>query len=137
MSPEKSKIFVVDDDPAFSKAVSKTLKANGYQVVEESRMLVLIKSIVEENPDLILLDLCMPKAGGVEIIKTMWEMKINVPILIISGQIKMEDFRILRNFGVTEFLVKPFTMNALLAKVKEVLKPDIPEWVFKSNAQTE
>jgi DNA-binding response OmpR family regulator len=115
------KILVVDDDPTFRRAVSRLLEAKGYLVSEESRMLVLIKTIMDQNPDLILLDLYMPEVRGVDIVKTMREMNIDIPIVVISGHINMEDFQILHEYGINDILVKPVDLKTLLDKVKSVL----------------
>lgn len=122
------KILVVDDDPTFRRAVSRLLEAKGYLVSEESRILVVIKTIMDQNPDLILLDLYMPELRGVDIIKTMREMSINVPIVVISGHINIEDFQILHEYGVNDVLVKPVDLKTLLNKIKSVLnrKAEMP-----------
>lgn len=125
MSLEAMKIIVVDDDPVFRKAVIKILKANGFRVFEEAIILAVIKSILRESPDLMLLDLYMLKARGIEIIKTMRRMRIDLPVVIISGRISHHDLRILQEYGVTDFLVKPITMKTLLAKVRKVLKTTV------------
>jgi DNA-binding response OmpR family regulator len=115
------KILVVDDDPTFRRAVSRLLEAKGYLVSEESRILVVIKTIMDQNPDLILLDLYMPEVRGVDIVKTMREMNIDIPIVVISGHINMEDFQILHEYGINDILVKPVDLKTLLDKVKSVL----------------
>ena len=121
MRPQPSKIFVVEDDPAFRGAVVKILDASGYRVVEESRMLRVIDSIVEEKPDLILLDLNIPQISGMEIIKTLHGMGLTIPILVVSGHVSLEEFQALREFGVPDFLTKPVTSKNLLARVESIL----------------
>ena len=132
MSGKTPKIFVVDDDPYFRKAVVGILYVNGYQVAEESRALSVINSIKKERPDLVLMDLRMPKAGGVEIIKTMKRMSLSIPVVVISGHLSHQNFQKLRGFGVEHFLVKPIGLCALLAKVQEALEPR----VITSDSQT-
>ena len=114
-----TKVLVIDDDISFRRAVVKALSACGYRVAEESRPLSVIKSIKREEPDLVLLDLAMPQAGGVDIINTMIRMKIEVPVVVISGNLTEHDVRILRERGVKHFLAKPVHLQSLLAKVKE------------------
>jgi len=125
MSGKTPKIFVVDDDPYFRKAVVGILNANGYQVAEESRALSVINSIKKEMPDLVLLDLRMPKAGGIEIIKTMKRMSLCIPVVVISGHLSHQNFQKLRSLGVEHFLVKPIGLRALLAKVQEAVKSNV------------
>lgn len=122
MSKVQPKIFVIDDDFSFRKAVARILYTKGYHVIEVSRSITVIKSIVKEKPDLILLDLYMPNAGGIDIINTMRRMGIDIPVVIISGLLKDLDVQILREKGVKHFMVKPVNLKMLLAKVKEVLE---------------
>lgn len=121
MSKHKAKIVVVDDDYSFRKAVARILAANNYRVVEQSNSLRAISSIIQEKPDLILLDLCMPEADGIEIIQTMKRLKIEIPVLIVSGNLQRLDVRILKDRGAIDIMVKPIHMKKLLAKVKDIL----------------
>ncbi|MBN1290339.1 MAG: response regulator [Candidatus Latescibacteria bacterium] len=125
MNEKCKKIFIVDDDYSFRKAVDRILSTNGYCTVEVSRSIPVIKTIIKEKPDLILLDLHMPKAGGIEIMRTMKRMKINIPVVVISGLLNDLDFRILRDYGVHHFLAKPVDLHTLISKVKEVLSQDV------------
>ena len=122
MNSKAPKIFVVDDDPYFRIAVVGILRANGYQVAVESRPLSVINSIKKERPDLILLDLRMPKVGGMEVIKTMRRLSLYTPVVIISGHLSHQNFQKLRGLGVEHFLVKPIDLKTLLAKVKEAIE---------------
>ena len=122
MNSKAPKIFVVDDDPYFRIAVVGILRANGYQVAVESRPLSVINSIKKERPDLILLDLRMPKVGGMEVIKTMRRLSLYTPVVIISGHLSHQNFQKLRGLGVKHFLVKPIDLKTLLAKVKEAIE---------------
>ncbi len=122
MNRKAPKIFVVDDDPYFRIAVVGILRANGYQVAVESRPLSVINSIKKERPNLVLLDLRMPKAGGEEIIKTMKRMNLSIPVVVISGHLSHQNFQKLRGLGVEHFLVKPVDLKTLLAKVKEAIE---------------
>ena len=122
MKSKSPKILVVDDDPHFRNAVISILKANGYRVAEESSSLSVIRAINKEKPDLILLDLKMPKAGGIEVIKTMRRMSIYIPVVVVSGHLSQQNFHNLRVLGVEYFLVKPINLRMLVAKVKEAIE---------------
>ena len=122
MRSKLPKILVVDDDPHFRNAVISILKANGYRAAEESSALSVIRAINKEKPDLILLDLKMPKAGGIEVIKTMRRMSIYTPVVVVSGHLSQQNFHNLRVLGVEYFLVKPVNLRMLVAKVKEAIE---------------
>ncbi|MBN2289136.1 MAG: response regulator [Candidatus Glassbacteria bacterium] len=127
MSAEAPKIIVVDDDDAFRRVVARLLKANGFQALEPTTMTEIIGVIRKENPELMLLDLCMPRTSGMEVVKTIRSMGMNLPVVIISGRIRPEDLEILRSHGVSEFLVKPFTMNTLLTRIEKVFGKPVVE----------
>jgi len=132
MIKDKAKIIVVDDDYSFRKAVARILVANKYRVLEQSHSIRAINSIIKEKPDLILLDLCMPEADGIEIIQTMNRMKIEIPVLVISGNLNRVDVRLLKNRGARHILLKPIHMNELLTKVKETLESEISQDNYQS-----
>ena len=121
MKEKKKTILVVDDDVAFRRAVKIILTAKGYHMLEVNRSIPVIKTILSEKPDLILLDLYMPHAGGQEILNTMKRTNIDIPVIIISGLISELDFQILREKGVMHFLAKPIDSKILTTKVSEVL----------------
>jgi len=122
MKSKSPKILVVDDDPHFRNAVISILETHGYRVAEEPSALSVIRAINKEKPDLILLDLKMPKAGGMEVIKTMRRMSIYIPVVVVSGHLSQQNFHNLRVLGVEYFLVKPVNLRMLVAKVKEAIE---------------
>ena len=124
MNAKHAKIMIADDDNSFCKAVTRLLDAYGFQVINVSRSIPVIKAITKEKPDLLLLDLYMPRAGGIEIIKTMNRLGINIPVIIISGNLNNLYIRILKENGVKHFLAKPVGMKTLIDTVKKVLEPD-------------
>ena len=114
------KILVVDDDYAFRKAVASLLESKGYRVIDSSGRLDLMRLMLREDPDLILLDLRMTEVDGEEIIETMRRKKMNIPVIVISGSLNQLYRRILKNRGVADFIMKPFQTNTLLAKVEKL-----------------
>lgn len=133
MNQVAEKIFIVDDDYSFRKAVAALLKANGYRVVENSGRLDVLKAIIREDPDLILLDLRMTEIDGEKIINTMRRKKLTIPIIIVSGSLNRLYRRQLNDQGVCGFLQKPTAKDTLLAKIKQTLcsasskKNNLPE----------
>jgi DNA-binding response OmpR family regulator len=133
MNQDAEKIFIVDDDYSFRRAVAALLKANGYRVAESSGRLDVINAIIREDPDLILLDLRMTEIDGEEIINTMRRRNILIPVIIVSGSLNRIYQRLLTDRGVDDFIVKPAAKNTLLTKVKRILwsasskKNNLPE----------
>ena len=114
-------ILVVDDDRDFRRAVCAIIKSAGYLPVEETNPLAVLKTIIEIRPDLVMLDLYMPGGKGVDLVRSMKELEMDVPVVIVSGRVSVEDFQSLRDLGVEEFLAKPVTKVSLISKIRQIL----------------
>ncbi|MFC1544776.1 response regulator [Gemmatimonadota bacterium] len=121
MSSRDRTILVVDDDRDFRKAICAIIRAGGYRAVEEADALAVLRTITEISPDLVLLDLYMPGVKGVELVRSMKELKISVPVLIVTGMVSVEDFQSLCGLGVDDFLAKPVTKADLMKKIIQAL----------------
>lgn len=111
------KVLIIEDDTTIAELQRDYLEINDFQVeIETNGRLGLLKAI-NENFDLILLDLMLPEVNGFEICKKIRENK-DIPILIVSA--KTEDIDKVRGFGLgaDDFIVKPFSPNELIARVK-------------------
>jgi FixJ family two-component response regulator len=133
MNQEAEKIFIVDDDFSFRKAVAALLRANGYQVAENSGRLDVLKAIIKEGPDLILLDLRMSEINGEEILNSMRRKGLSIPVIVVSGSLNRLYRRLLNDQGVCDFLMKPAAKETLLTKIRKTLSSassentDLPE----------
>ena len=120
---EKKKILVVDDEPNILKLISFILKNNGYEVMEASNGSECLEMVREEKPDLIVLDVMMPKIDGFEVAK---KIKSNsatrgIPILMLSSKAQFEDKMKGIDSGAMDYVTKPFDKQELLEKVMECL----------------
>jgi len=119
-------VLVVDDDPAVLQVASKVLSRGGYQVLEATSGADALR-IAEEHEgqlDLLLTDVVMPGMGGREVSEAMAQRFPRVRILFMSAY--TEDEVILQGVRVAEvnFISKPFTVQGLRSKVREVLDHD-------------
>ena len=121
MSGDRYRVLVVDDDSLFRDGVCRILGEHGYDAIEVSKSIHVFNAINKHIPDLILLDIHMPDASGVEVIHMMRRMGIDIPVIIISGNLNSVDFHILAENGIKHFLAKPVSIKTILSKVKEVL----------------
>jgi len=120
MIANAKKILIVDDDAEFTGFLADILSSYGYQYIEESNALSVIRTIKKEKPDLVTLDLKMPGADGIQIIKTIKRENIKVPIVVISGHIGKEELKKLVDLGITHLVMKPFknkNLKKLLSKI--------------------
>jgi DNA-binding response OmpR family regulator len=118
MNPNCGKILVVDDDAGFRSALCHLLRASGFQPVELETPRDALKIVAEINPDLILLDLHMPGVNGDKLLQKIRDCGLDVPVIIISGQVEIEHLNTLRSHGVEHILVKPVNKSILIEKIR-------------------
>jgi len=120
-----SKILIAEDDQFLCKAMTTKLTKEGYEVkiaLDGVQLMEMLKSYI---PNLIILDLLMPKKDGFEVIK---EVKAdpklkNIPILIASNLGQSSDIQQVLALGATDYLIKSeFTLESLVQKIKNILK---------------
>ena len=121
---EKKKILVVDDEPNILKLISFILKNNGYEVMEAASGPECLKKAKKETPDMIVLDVMMPKMDGFEVAKKIKSNATtrNVPILMLSSKAQFEDKMKGIDSGATDYITKPFDKQELIEKVQELLE---------------
>lgn len=111
------KILVADDDAQLQRALRITLAARGYDVVAAHDGAEAIDLAASAHPDLILLDLGMPRVDGADVIRAVraWS---NVPILVLSGRTDSADKVEALDAGADDYVTKPFAMDELLARIR-------------------
>lgn len=116
------RILVVEDDNALREAVVAVLKEENYLVDEAEageEGLFLVKQNIH---DLIVLDIMLPEVNGLDIIRTLRSQGSTVPILLLTARDSVEDRVIGLGVGADDYLVKPFAIPELLARVKALLR---------------
>jgi two-component system KDP operon response regulator KdpE len=118
----KEKILVVDDEPRVVRLVTEVLNAVGYKVIAAVGGEPAIKMVALEQPNLVLLDILLPRGlDGYEICRRIREFS-NVPVIMLTAKALESDM--LRGFdvGADDYLTKPFSAKELIARVKAVLR---------------
>lgn len=118
----EKKVLVVDDEQSIVTLLQYNLKQAGYEVItamdgEEGRNLALT-----ENPDLIILDLMLPKLDGIEVCKQLRQQKIMTPILMLTAKDDELDKVIGLELGADDYMTKPFSPREVTARVKAILR---------------
>ena len=115
------KILVVDDEKLLVKGIKFNLENDGYEVVTGSDGMEAVEQAASESPDLIVLDLMMPRLDGLEACTKIREFS-QVPIIMLTA--KSEDMDKLLGFehGADDYLTKPFSIDELLARLRAALR---------------
>ncbi|RIW29713.1 DNA-binding response regulator [Bacillus salacetis] len=116
------KILVVDDEQSIVTLLKYNLEQAGYTVItaydgEEGRDLAL-----EELPDLMILDLMLPKIDGIEVCKQIRQQKVMIPILMLTAKDDEFDKVLGLELGADDYMTKPFSPREVMARVKAILR---------------
>ncbi|MBS3905434.1 MAG: response regulator [Syntrophaceae bacterium] len=117
----KKTILIVDDEKELCKILSDSLSQDHYRVFvafDGKRALQLVK---EEKPDLVLLDIKMPRMNGIEALKKIKKMKKEIVVIMLTAHGTLETARKAMKLGAYDYLTKPFDLFNLKSLVKEAL----------------
>ena len=115
------KILIVDDEKNIRDIIIYNLKKEGYQILQAADGEEGVRLAMEEEPDLILLDIMMPKMDGYDACKKIRETK-NTPIIMLTARAEEVDKVLGLEFGADDYVTKPFGVRELMARVKATLR---------------
>jgi DNA-binding response OmpR family regulator len=121
MQVKKTTILTADDDPHLLRLIACNLELEGYNVLVASDGKQAIEQIEQYLPDLVLLDVMMPKLDGFMVCRRVREFS-TVPIIIVTAHGQDQDKVRGLDLGADDYLTKPFSVNELLARVRAVLR---------------
>jgi two-component system KDP operon response regulator KdpE len=115
------KILIADDDPQILRALKVTLRARGYDIITAGDGVEALELAAAQHPDLVMLDLGMPKLDGVEVIEGLrgWT---QVPILVVSGRSDASDKVDALDAGADDYVTKPFAIDEILARIRALTR---------------
>jgi two-component system KDP operon response regulator KdpE len=114
-------ILVVDDEPQIRRVLRSTLASESYDVVEARNGQEGIEIAVRERPDLILLDVNMPDMSGLEACSKI-RLSLSTPIIMVTVRNSEQDKVLALDAGADDYVVKPFAMGELLARIRAALR---------------
>ncbi|HEY3315014.1 MAG TPA: response regulator transcription factor [Bacillota bacterium] len=120
------KILVVDDEPSLVQLVEYNLRQAGFDVVTALDGEAAVEAAGRENPDLIVLDLMLPKLDGFEVCRII-RRKMTIPIIMLTARSDEVDRIVGLELGADDYVVKPFSPRELVARVKAILRRSAPE----------
>jgi DNA-binding response OmpR family regulator len=115
------RILIVDDEAIVSEVVERYLKREGYSTRVAADGEVALRLAHEEMPDLVILDLMLPKIDGLEVCRRL-RAEGNVPIIMLTAKGEETDRVVGLTLGADDYLVKPFSPRELVARVQAVLR---------------
>lgn len=115
-------VLVVEDDPAISSLVSTALEAQGWSPVVARDGREALTAAAERGPAVILLDLGLPDMDGVEVVRRVRSWSESLPIIVVSARSEDADKIGALDAGADDYLVKPFSVAELLARVRVALR---------------
>jgi DNA-binding response OmpR family regulator len=121
MPAKKTTILAADDDPQLLRLMTRNLQLEGYDVIAASDGQQALEQIESNTPDLVLLDVMMPRMDGFAVCQRVREFS-SVPIIIVTARGQDQDKVRGLDLGADDYLTKPFNVDELLARVRAVLR---------------
>jgi len=118
---KKTRILAVDDEPAIRKLMSSYLKGKGYEPILAGDGKEALRLLNENDPQLVILDVKMPRIDGFEVCRLIREYS-SVPIIMLTAMGRDEDILHGLECGADDYVTKPFNVDILLARVQSVLR---------------
>ena len=123
-----ARILIVDDDPDIVTMLEDRLAATGYSTVVARDGMQAVEQVEQEVPNLVLLDLDMPRLSGLEVLKRLAKLKQaeDVPVIVMTAHGSIQTAVDAMKEGAYDFLTKPLDKDHVLIGIRKALEPDSP-----------
>ncbi|MGI6681330.1 MAG: response regulator transcription factor [Bdellovibrionota bacterium] len=118
----KATVAIIDDDSSVRKSVVLNFEPEGFKVLEAEDGIKGISLVKEKKPDVIILDIKMPRKDGFQVCKELRNKGISTPLILLTARSEEVDKVLGLELGADDYLAKPFGMLELLARVKALLR---------------
>lgn len=129
--PSTKKVLVVEDEPPILQGIKDNLEIEGYRVLTATDGAEGLRLALENDPDLVILDVMMPKLSGFDVLRKLREQRIRGGILILTAKKAEEDKVKGLKLGADDYVAKPFSVIELMARVQAVLRRTEPPKAWK------
>jgi two-component system, OmpR family, response regulator MprA len=119
---EQARILVVDDEPAVQSALSRALSMEKYDVAQAADGLQALERLGEDLYEAVILDIAMPRLDGLEVCRRLRQGGDRTPVLMLTARGEVDDRVAGLDAGADDYLVKPFALRELLARVRALLR---------------
>ena len=120
------RILVVDDEPAVREAIERALRLEGYEVALAADGHEALERIDQRPPDALVLDLLMPRVDGLELCRQLRHSGDRTPVLMLTARDAVADRVTGLDAGADDYLIKPFALDELLARLRALLRRSEP-----------
>ncbi|MBX5491596.1 MAG: response regulator transcription factor [Chloroflexi bacterium] len=115
------RVLVVEDEPRYARLLALLLEREGYQVATASSAAAALEQATREPPDLVVLDLGLPDADGLQLCRQLREFS-DLAIIVLTARAGLDDRVLALDLGADDYLTKPFAPEELLARTRAVLR---------------
>ena len=123
----KIRILIVEDEPAMVAGLRDNFEYEGYEVISAEDGVAGLERALAEGPDLVVLDVMMPRMSGLEVCKQLRAERPSLPIIMLTARGQEIDKVVGLELGADDYVTKPFSIRELLARVKAVLRRRAPK----------
>lgn len=117
-----AKILIVEDEPAMVAGLRDNFEFEGHQVITAADGVAGLERALSESPDLVILDVMMPRMSGLDVCKQLKAKRPSVPIIMLTARGQEVDKVVGLELGADDYVTKPFSIRELLARVKAVMR---------------
>ncbi|MBV8672560.1 MAG: response regulator transcription factor [Acidobacteriaceae bacterium] len=117
-----AKILIVEDEPNMVAGLRDNFEFEGYQVITAGDGVEGLQKALDESPDLVVLDVMMPRMSGLEVCKQLRAKRASLPIIMLTARGQEVDKVVGLELGADDYVTKPFSIRELLARVKAILR---------------
>src|SRR5881275_2295168 len=117
-----ARILIVEDEPAMVAGLRDNFEFEGYDVITAPDGVAGLERALKEAPDLVILDVMMPRMSGLDVCKQLKSKRPSLPIIMLTARGQEVDKVVGLELGADDYVTKPFSIRELLARVKAVLR---------------
>jgi DNA-binding response OmpR family regulator len=118
----RARILIIEDEPALLRGLKDNFETEGYEVRTAQNGQQGLDTLLADPPDLLLLDLMLPKVNGYEICRAARARQLDLPIIMLTAKGQEDDIVRGLELGADDYVTKPFSIRELLARVKALLR---------------
>jgi DNA-binding response OmpR family regulator len=122
--PAKKRVLICDDDPVILRLLQVNLELEGYEALLAHHGAKAVEVALAERPDLVILDIMMPRMDGYEALQNLKanELTKTIPVIFLSAKAQPSDIEKGKNYGVDDYITKPFDPAELLETVERLVR---------------